>query len=153
MADVTITIGVDDSEANASIEAVKAKADAVVKDWAEKRRELLSQIRDAFGYVQSLISSFRSVMSLFDTQIHPFYDALLSIVTSTVSMMLAIATALAAGVVTSPFAAVVAGIAIGLNILTTAKLIADKAAIMASFADMKAQFSMADQRAPIGGSF
>jgi len=56
-------------------------------------------------------------------------------------------------VILSPYAVVIAGIAIGLNILTTAKLIIDKATIMASFEDMKTQLSFSGQRTPIGGSF
>jgi len=152
MADVTITVGVDATQAEAEMEAVKAKADAVVKDWAEKRRTILSQVREAFYSVQSLIGSFRQAMSLFGDQIHPFYDALFGIVASTVSLLLSVAAAFASSVVLSPYAVVIAGIAIGLNILTTAKLVIDKAEIMASFMDMKQQLSFIP-RSPVGGSF
>jgi len=151
--DVTITVGVDATQAEAEMAAIQTQADAVVKDWAEKRRTILSQVREAFTTIQSLISSFRMAMSLFGDQIHPFYDALFSIVASTVSLLLSVAAAFASSVILSPYAVVIAGIAIGLNILTTAKLIIDKATIMASFEDMKTQLSFSGQRSPIGGSF
>lgn len=153
MTDVTITVGVDATQAQAELEQLEAQTDAVVRDWAEKRRTILSQVREAFYSVQSLISSFRMALSLFGDQIHPFYDALFSIVASTVSLLLSVAAAFTSSVILSPYAVVIAGIAIGLNILTWGKLVADKAAIMASFADMKAQLSFGGQRTPIGGSF
>ena len=155
MSDVTINVLVNSTQAEAEIKAIQAKADAVVKDWATKRSILMSQVRQAFTYVQSLMSSARMALSLFGDQLSPFYDALFGIVTSTVSMLLAIATAFASGVVTSPFAAVVAGIAIGLNILTTAKLVADKAIIMAGTQEIKDALAVGTgfMRGMTGGMF
>lgn len=151
--DVTITVGVDATQAEAEMAAIQTQADAVVKDWAEKRRTILSQVREAFTAVQSLISSVRSAMSLFGEQLSPFYDALFGIVASTVSLLLSVAAAFYSSVVLSPYAVVISGIAIGLNILTTAKLVIDKITIMASITEIQTKLSFAGQRTPIGGGF
>lgn len=84
-------------------------------------------------------------------EIDPFFDALLSIVSATVSLMLSVAAGLAATGIGGPAAAVVAGIAIGLNILTTAKLIASKIEIMASLTKIENRLSRPTGFVPMSG--
>ena len=150
---VTIDLIVDTTSAEASIDRVMGLADRAVKDWREKRNNIIRGIRQTMGYINSLISSYRTAMSLIGAQIDPFYDALLSIVSSTVSMLLAISAAFIASGVGSAWGSVIAGIAIGLNIVSYVKLVAAKAEIMTNLAGIRERISYIDQRTPIGGSF
>ena len=151
--DVIIRVRVDSNEVDASIEATKAKADEVVREWKANRQEIIRGVREAMGYVNSLISNYREAMSIMGQQIDPFFDALLGMVSATVSLLLSIATVFIATGVGSTFGAVIGALAVGLSVLSYAKLMTSKAEIMAGLADLTAKISMGGQRTPIGGSF
>ena len=125
---VTIIVGVDTTQAEAGIDAVKARADAIVKQWKIDRAILVQQIREGFTLISQLWSTFRQAMSLFGQQIDPFYSALVGMVLSTTSMLISSATAISATILGAPVGAILFGVAISFNILTLAKLIADKQA-------------------------
>ena len=151
--DVTIYIRTDTTDIDASIEETAAKADEVVREWATQRRTILSQVREAFSMINSLISTFRGYMSIIGAQIDPFFDVILGMISSTISMLVAVATAYYATVILAPWAVVVSAAAAGLAVVTFAKSMSDKAEMLAKFANVKQQLSMAAQRSPIGGSF
>jgi len=125
---VTIYIGADTTEAEADIEAVKAKADAVTKQWKIDRAVLVQQVREGFTLISQMWGTFRQAMSLFGQQIDPFYSALVGMVMSTTSMLISSATTLSATILGAPVGAILFGLAVSFNILTLAKLVADKQA-------------------------
>jgi len=144
--DVTVGIVVDSVQAQLAIKDIMEQAAAATKEWKTRRAEIISGIRQTMTMISSLMSSFRQAMSLIGEQIDPFFSALIGMVLSTVSMLLSVATGLAAtGPIGSAAAAVVLGIAISLNILTTGKLIADHLDIKTDFTELRNAFKDFDQ--------
>lgn len=125
---ITIYLGVDTTEAESSIDAVKAKADEVTRQWKIDRALLIQQVREGFMLISQMWSSFRQGMSLFGQQIDPFFGALIGMVLSTTSMLISSATAISATVLGAPVGAILFGVAVSFNIISIAKLIADKQA-------------------------
>ena len=125
---VTIHIDVDTTQAETSIDAVKAKADEVTRQWKIDRALLIQQVREGFMLISQIWSSFRQGMALFGQQIDPFFSALIGMVLSTTSMLISAATVLTGTGVGAAMGAVLFGVAVGFNIVSIAKLIADKQA-------------------------
>lgn len=123
---VRITLDVDATAALASIDAVKAQADEQARQWATQRNTMLRQIREGFTLISQLMSTVRQAFSIFGQQIDPFYSALIGMVLATASMLLSAASVLSATVLGAPVGAVLFGLAIGFQILTLGKLVADK---------------------------
>ena len=154
--DITIGIAVETTEAEMSIEEVKAKADELTRDWKIRRNTLMREIREGFTLISSLWSSFRQAMTLFGQQIDPFYGALIGMVLSTVSMLLSAASTLSATVIGIPLGAILFGLAMSFNILSIGKLLAENENIRASFAQLAAAGAAAgaaDLRTSQGVSF
>jgi len=124
--DVTLTLNLNSSLVKADIENLRKQAEAVTKEWAQERRAIIMSVQQTISYINRAVSMYRQVLQLMDANIDPFFSALLGMVTSTVSMMLSVATALTSSIVGAPLGAYVGAIAIGLNIATTAKLMRDK---------------------------
>lgn len=148
---VTIGLEVDSSQASAELSAIQQRADKVTREWAVNRNTILRQIRESYTMISSLVGSFRQAMSLFNAQIDPFYDALLNVVMSTVSMLISAASTLASTGIGGAAAAVVMAIAISFNILTTAKLIEDRFGVSQSLKQITAELGRVGFRT--GGSF
>ena len=138
---VTIHIDVDATQAEAEIDAVKAQADAVTKQWKIDRAILIQQVREGFTLISQMWSTFRQGMALFGQQIDPFFGALVGMVLSTTSMLISSATAISATVLGAPVGAILFGVAIGFNILSLGKLVADKAATMGMFDNINQEIS------------
>lgn len=154
MSDITVGLIVDTVQAQLAIQDIVAQGEAATKDWARKRQMIISGIRQTMSMISSLMSSFRQAMSLIGQQIDPFYSALIGMVISTVSMLLSIGAGLAAtGPIAGAAGAVVIGIAIGLNILTTAKLVADQLEIKADFSGIREALKAVDTTVPGAQSF
>jgi len=123
---ITIPITADSTAAFASITELQGAIDQQARDWKVQRNTLMRQIREGFTLISSLMSSFRQAMSLMGAQIDPFYSALIGMVLSTASMLISSATTLALTGIGGAAAAVILGLAISFQILTLAKLVADK---------------------------
>ena len=143
----------DTTQAESMIGRLMGMLDAVAKRAHTVRQETIRGVREGFRMINSLMSSYREVMSIMGQNIDPFFDALLSVVAATVSLLLSVATGLLATGVGGAAAAVVAGIAIGLNIITTANLIRSKLEIMAALASLEARMPRVGARVAIGVSF
>lgn len=143
----------DASESFSEIDKLMNMLDAAAKRAHTVRQEVIRGVREGFRMVNSLLSSYREAMSIMGQTIDPFFDALLSIVAATVSLLLSVATGLLATGVGGAAAAVVAGIAIGLNIITTANLIRSKIEIMARLAELGHKMSRLTPTTPMGVSF
>jgi len=138
---VTIHIDVDATQAEAEIDAVKAQADAVTKQWKIDRAILIQQVREGFTLISQMWSTFRQGMALFGQQIDPFFGALVGMVLSTTSMLISSATVLTSTVIGAPLGVILLGVAIGFNILSLGKLVADKAATMGMFDNINQEIS------------
>ena len=130
---VDITVAVHTEEADASIEATKAKADATVEQWRLDRMEIIQGVRESITLISTMMSSYRQFMSIIGAQVDPFYSALIGMTLSTISMLLSLSAVLALTVVWAPVAVVIASIGIGLQIATLVKLIKDKADTSGTF--------------------
>jgi hypothetical protein len=124
--DVTIGIGVDTSEATVEFNTLMVKADEATKRAREARKKIMREISMATAALSSMLTSFSMAMSLLGAQVDTFFGALIGMTLSTVSMLVSIATGLAATGVGIPASIIVMGIAVSLQIITIAKLINDK---------------------------
>lgn len=138
----------DTSDAFMKIKELQDAIDQQAREWAIQRNTLLRQIREGFTLISSLMSSFRQAMSLFGAQIDPYYSALIGMVLSTTSMLLSAATTLALTGIGGVAAAIILGLAISFNILTVAKLTADKRASDSSFGMISAELRDLQRRSP-----
>ena len=150
---VEITVAVNTVEADASIEAVKARSDAVVKEWRLRRVEIIQGVREAITLISTMMSSLRMAMNLFGEQLDPFYSTLISMVLSTASMILSAGTALAASGIGAGLALVPFSVGLSFNIVTMGKLIADKAYSMGMFDKIQSDIAGFGAPSKIGGGF
>ena len=151
MSDINVSLIMDTVQAQLAIQDIVAQGEAATKDWARKRQMIISGIRQTMTMVSSLMSSFRMAMSLIGQQIDPFFSTLIGMVISTVSMLLSVGAGLVGTGIGAAAGAVVIGIAVGINILTTAKLIADQLEIKADFTAMREAIAESIQQTARGG--
>lgn len=149
---VVISIDVDTTAARAKIDSLMKMADAQVKSWKLKRDEVIRSIRTGMTLISSFVSSARMALSLVGQQIDPFFSSLIAMVMSTVSMMLSISSAVSVTILGAPIGAIMAGAAIGLNVLTTAKLIADQAKITNNFEGIRTSLDKLGANVARGGT-
>ena len=153
MSDITVGLIVDTVQAQLAIQDIVAQGEAATQDWARKRQMIISGIRQTMSMISSLMSSFRQGMSLIGQQIDPFFSALIGMVISTVSMLLSVGAGMVGTGIGSAAGAVVIGIAVALNILTTAKLVADQLEIKADFSGIREALKAVDTTVPGAQSF
>lgn len=135
------------------IAEAQAARDKLVKEWGETRREIIHGVREGFMMVNSLISSYRQVISLMGTTIDPVFDAMVAMLSATVSMMLSIATAYKATLVLSPLGAVVTAVAIGLSILSYSNLMRGQFEVLAALAKVESRMPQPVSGVAYGVSF
>lgn len=153
---VTIFLDVNTQDANASIEEVEARADAVTKAWRLKRVEIIQSVRETISLISSMISTYQQFMSVIGAQVDPFFSALIGMTLSTISMMLSISASLALTGVGAYAAFIIGGIGIGLNLILMAKLIAEKEATDQTFSKIGRQIGALigqglSNMSPLGG--
>ena len=142
---ITVGIVVDSVQAQLAIKDVMDQADIAVRDWQSKRAQITTGIRQATTLIASLMSSFRGALSLIGDTMDPFFSALIGMVLSTVSMLLSIGAGLVGTGIGSAAGAVVLGIAVGIQVLQTAKLAADQAGLTEEFRKMKGNLAISLQ--------
>lgn len=130
---VMIFLGMDTSEADAKTDASIAKSDAATERARIQRLEIIQGVRESLTLISTSYATFTQFMRVVGGSIDPFYSALIGMSLSMVSMMISMASALAATGVGIPAAVVIGGIAIVLQSMLIAKLIGDKAIAMEAF--------------------
>ena len=143
---VTFSVNVDTAAAQMELTTLMTMTDKAVAEMVKARQKIIRGVREGLYMVTSLISSYRQAISLIGGTIDPLFDAMLTMLSATVSMMLAIAAAYTSTIAMAPLGAVVAGIAIGLSILSWAKMMQSQAEIVASLAKLDQQMPR-----PVGG--
>lgn len=145
---------VNTKDANMSIDEVMRRGKQAMTEWERTRKQIMMGIRITMNTISMMMSSYREAMSLIGMNMDPFFSALIGMVVSTVSMLLAVSTALAATGIGAAAAAVTLSIAIGLSVVTVGKLVADKAITMGIMDRLETRMRhFESQRTPIGGSF
>ena len=154
---ITIPITADTTGAFASIAELQEAIDQQARDAKIHRNTLLRNIREGYMLISQMMSSFRQAMSLIGAQIDPFYSALIGMVLSTTSMLISSASVLSATVLGAPVGAILFGLAIAFNILTTAQLVSDQLGIAEAFSAMRQELfarpRVATGRQPFGVGF
>lgn len=157
---VTLGVSVDTSQAQVELSTLMKQVDAATIQAREARRKILREISMATAAVSSMLSSFSMAMSLIGGQVDAFYGALIGMTLSTISMIISIATGLAATGVGIPAAAILMSVALFLNVATLTKLINEKLHnegiwhdILVSANIASRDFAKTGPRTPTGGSF
>ena len=150
----------DSAEGFAEVKALQDAINEQARQWKIDRNTLLREVREGFMLISSLMSSFRQAMSLIGAQMDPFFSALVGMVLSTTSMLISAATVLTGTGIGAAVGAVLFGLAIAFNLLTLAKLVADKEEIQQGFKsmmrDLRATSARQAERGPrtvIAGGF
>ena len=150
---LTFTVEADTALAYSQLAAFKGAHDKAVAEMASDRQVVIRGIREGMRMTQQMITAYRQAVSIFGGTIDPFFDAILTMVSATFSMMISVAAAYSSTIVGAPIGAVIAGIAIAFNILTWAKLMASQAEIMASIGKMNQQIATQSYGRLTGMSF
>ena len=142
---------VNTAAAQLELTTLMTMTDEAVKKMVIARQKIIRGVREGMYMVTSLISSYRQAVSLIGGTVEPMFDAMLTMLSATVSLMMAIAAAYTSTIAMAPLGAVVAGIAIGLSILSYANLMKSQADIVASLTKIKAGMPVAG--VPFGVGF
>ena len=153
MSNVTVGLVVDSVQAQLAIQDVMRMSKEATEKWKADRQTIMSGIRQTMTHISSLMSSFRMTLSLIGETIDPFFSTLIGMVISTVSMLLSVGVGLVGTGIGAAAGAVVIGIAVGINILTTAKLVADQLEIKADFTALREAFGGGRTLADTGFGF
>jgi hypothetical protein len=122
-----LRIMADTTEAESAIDRVRVKVDEVVAGWRQSRAEILQGLRDVSQVINYTLQTFRLAVRAVGGSLDPMQSAILGMISATVSMMLATATAMAAASlgILGGFALALASAAFGISIATSAKVIQD----------------------------
>ena len=158
--DVTLSIVLDQTQLNTGLAEAMVKIDAAVKAAKEARRKIMQDISQATGAISTMMTSYSQIMNLLGMQADAFYAALIGMTLSTISMLISIASALAATVVGIPASVVIMGVAASVNLLVLGKLIGEKARTSGIFNNISTGLQYGtygaggtSPRGPTGGSF
>ena len=135
---MTVFLALDTIAAETKIAQLMAHADAQVADWKLKRDQVMRDIRTGMVLISSFMASARMALALVGEQIDPFFSALISMTTATVSMMLSMSAAMSVTVLGAPVGAMLAAAAITLNVLSIGNLIKEQAKITNDFESIRA---------------
>ena len=154
MSDVSISFLFDTTLAEAQLAEMQGKIDAQQADWAQKRREMLTELRNIAMGINLVVQTIRMAVRVTGQVLSPLYNALLSLVSSVTSVIIATATAMAAGSLglLTGAALALAGIAFELQLITTVKIIAAQEETQAAFASINARLAQMHQQVIAQGS-
>lgn len=150
---VQITITADTTQAEIEMQALQAKIDAQQREWQQRRREILAQMRDIGIGIQIMIQTIREVVRATGQTLSPIQSAMLALISSTTSLIIATATALVTGTVglLAGAALALAAFAWSFQLTTTAILIARSDEAKAALAAIQSQLSKIQRDAAIFG--
>ena len=122
-----VFLGIDDTEFMSSIDKIKAKVDEVVADWSAKRAVILAQINTISQGIGLAIRAVRMGIQAVGGTLDPMQNAILAMISSTTSIMIATASALAIGSLglLTGVALALAAFAYGFSMAQQAKALAD----------------------------
>lgn len=123
----SVFVDVNLTEGEAKVTSLQERIDQQQRDWEEKRREILQQMNAIGRGINLTIQAVRTTARLTGQALSPMYNALLSLVGSTTSLVLSTATILAASSlgVLAGVSIAISTAAITFSAIQSAKLIAD----------------------------
>lgn len=148
-----IMIEADDSDLVAKEEKHKAAINAQEADWKAKRAVIMSQMRDVQMSINIMIRSVRMAFNLVGVAMDPVESALLSMISSTASTMLAVSIGMSATGILAGAAMYLAAAAYGMQIGQTAALIQKFDYIEGKFQQVSAAFDSLEALEFTGKSF
>ncbi len=146
--EVNIIIKSDSTQVRKDVVDVESKVDTVVSFWASARAAITREIATTMRNITSLISTFKSVISAMGLTLDPWWNAMLTLVSATISALFAISFALTASVVGTGVAPFVAAAAAALSIFMVGKMAADLGRITAEMASVNRQITLLEERVP-----
>jgi len=96
-APINISILFDMTQADAQLRDMQNKIDAQEQAWRQKRLELIREIQHVSHAINMLYQGLHIVVTVAGDALNPFFAALASVISSTVSLMLTTAAAITAG--------------------------------------------------------
>lgn len=150
---VTISIGVDTTEGNVAVDALQAKIDRQQGEWKQARIQIMNEIREVSRGINMLFQSIRLAVAITGQSIDPVFSALMSIISGTVSLMLATAAALATSVILAGVGVALGAAALGLQLGQTAKLIIERKMVSDRLRNIEARIAKYAAIGSSGGAY
>lgn len=120
---VTFGMNIDDSQAEAELADLQSKIDRTVEDWRRKRSEIYIQLSELNRSVGLIIQTVRMAAESTGQTIKPYQNAMLNMISSTTSIMLATSAAMGATTILAGAALALAAYAYGFNMAQSAYII------------------------------
>lgn len=155
--DLTAQVLFDDSDMQEKLVKNQAAIDAQAAEWRAKRQQILMEMHSINLGIGLIIQSIRMTVRVTGQTMDPVANALLSMVSSTTSIIIATATAMAAsslGILTGA-ALFLSAYAWAFSLAQSIKILEQSEELKASFADINARLAEMEsvQRRPQGISF
>lgn len=139
--DITAQVIFDDSDMVAKTAKNQAAIDRQGEEWRAKRQQILLEMHSMNLAIGLIVQTVRQVVRATGQTLDPIQSALLSMVSSTSSLIIATATAMAAGSlgILAGAALALAAFAYGFQIAQTIKIQADMEKFKGDFAEANAR--------------
>lgn len=146
-----VIFDVDTATGEAKVATLQDKIDLQQQEWTLIRRETLAQMSEIGRGINLTIQAIRFTARLSGQALNPIFNALLSVVASTTSLVLATAAIIATSSlgVLSGVAITLSAAALSYQVGQTARLIADNEELQASLRSIEAKL---DSVSTFGGS-
>jgi hypothetical protein len=118
---VIISVELDASSAQASMDSMLILIDEVTRKAAQARQKVMQEVRMVSGYIRGIIGLFKSVIHAFGVVLTPAQEAILNLIVTAVSSMVMIAAAFTSTGIGVIAGAMFAAAALGLSIGATAR--------------------------------
>ncbi len=139
--EVTVRIIMDDSDAEAKVAKQQQAIDTQAAEWTAARRQILLEMHAINLSISLMVQTVRMAVRFTGQTLTPIQNALLSMVSSTSSLIIATATAMAAGSL-----GLLVGAALALAAFAYGFQLAQTAIIYAGMEKVKADFAASDAR-------
>jgi hypothetical protein len=143
--DVTIRLGVDTTQADAEIATLQSKIDRQATEWQLKRQQIINEMQNISSGISDIFMAVRLAAQVTGQALDPIFNALMATVSATVSLMIATATALAAGSVgiLGWISIALTAAAVGYNVAQFGRLLAEKQVLDARLMSVESRVAAA----------
>ncbi len=150
--EVRVDLTLNTSQADAEIEAVQGRVDAVVAGWKAARAEVMRGLGVINQLIVIAIRVAKMTGDVVGQSMLRILQSLMTVITSTVSVMIALSATYITSGILAPVGLVLAAFALGLSIGETAGVIAAQAQVLARMEHVNSRLSALEGfRAQMGG--
>ncbi len=153
VSDVNVTIGVDTTAAIGDIEDVKGRIDTVVRLWNENRREIMLGLSIVNNLMSVTTRIANKVTDETGRALVKVLNSLLAVVSNTVSVLIATATAYAATGILAPIAAALAAFTAGFSVGQSVAILQTQATVLAEMSDVRVRLTALEFKTQFSGQF